>query len=173
MKRYELQRIGEGGLIYLEESDILCVRPRKGDALLPVEVELHNRPAYRIEDGFRYDGRTRTVVIGLSLRQANELIEQDRTAQGKGFCEGCYDFGQSTDPEECARCRVLHALHMAGQGDMRKVRIPLPQPRSHGLVVAFVCLFLAFWFVLCQWTTAANERDAARRELGEVRRRSK
>ena len=45
MKRYELKKIADGGLLYLEESDIVDVRPRKGDALYPVEVELRNRHA--------------------------------------------------------------------------------------------------------------------------------
>src|SRR4051812_45650464 len=120
MKRYELRKIADGGLLYLEESDILEVRPRKADALHPVEIVLRNREAYRQEEGFRYDGRRQTVTLLLSVRQARELIEQDRTEAGKDFCENCFDFGKSVDPEECARCLVLHALHKAGGGDLRK-----------------------------------------------------
>ena len=83
MKRYELKKTAEGGLLYVEEADLLAVRPRKGDAVAPVEIELRNRDAYRQEDGFRFNARAHTVTLGLSLRQARELIEQDRSEHGK------------------------------------------------------------------------------------------
>ena len=173
MKRYELKKTAEGGLLYVEEADILAVRRRKGDAATPVEIELRNREAYRPEDGFRFNPRAQTVILGLSLRQARELIEQDRAEHGKAFCETCFDFGASADPEECARCRVILALHKAGQGDLRKVRIPLPEIRSNALPVAFALLLVVYWWTLCQWTTAASERDQARQELARVQRRIK
>jgi len=173
MKRYELKKIADGGLLYLEESDFVEVRARKGDPLYPVEVELQNRDAYRLEEGFAYNAKRGTVTVKLSCRQARELIEQDRAATGKDFCEGCFDFGASVDPETCARCNVIRSMHLAGWGDLRKVRIPLPKKESHALTAALLMFALAFWWTLIQWSSAANERDVARAEVLSLRRQIK
>lgn len=170
MKRYELHKTGAAGMVYIEESDILQVRPLAGSDLYAVELVLRNRDAYTIEEGFRYDGRSRTVAVRLSIRQARELVDQDRTAQGKDFCQECYDFGTSTQPDDCARCRVLSAMHKAGHGDGRKIQIPLPAPTSRALPLALFILLALWVWTLNQWSTAAAERDQARQEITLLRR---
>lgn len=169
MKRYEINRVGDASRLYVEEADILEVRPLPGDKLHALELTIRNRDVYTIEAGFRYDSRTRTVRLRLNARQAAELIEQDRAGGGK-FCEPCYDYGASPFPEDCARCRTIQALHMAGLGDGRKVRIPLPSMPSRAMPVVIALLLAAFWLALLQWSKASAQLEQARQEISLLRR---
>lgn len=165
--KYQIDKVGEPGHLYIEEEDLLAVKPSR-DGTHAVELSVRYRKQYQAEEAFEWQGTgTQELKLRLVARQAMEIVEQERRSQ-TAFCTDCYDYGKSEQPpKECLRCQLLLACRKSGQGDYRKIR-PVAA-RSSGPGAGYGCgmlvLILLWWWTLCQWAGAATQTDALQRQL--------
>lgn len=169
--KYEVEKVGESGKIYIEEEDLLEINPCK-DGTHAVELAVRYRKQYQNEPAFEWQGsRDDALRLRLLPRQVMEIVEQERKTQ-TGFCADCYDYAKAPNPpKDCVRCLLLSACRKAGQGDYRKVR---PQNESKSPNVGYGCtvalLIALWWWTLCQWSTAATQSNRLQQELVNLRR---
>lgn len=169
-KKYSVARLGASGDIHIEEGDVQRVCPSR-DGKHDIDVYVKGRSEYQGEPGYEWLPGSQHLRVRLVARQALEIVNQDRAedAKAKTFCENCFDHGKSSDPESCVRCQLLKAMMDAGQGDHRRQRTPIAHGPGWGMAAALGLMILVWWWTLCQWTGAAQERDAARHELQRIR----
>jgi hypothetical protein len=163
--KYEIDKVGEPGRLYIEEEDLLGVRPCR-DGTHAVEIDVRYRKQYQAEDVFEWQGTGKNLKLRLVTRQAMDIVEQERTVQ-TAFCTDCFDYGKAeAAPKDCLRCQLLDACRKAGHGDHRKIR-PAPKEAGPGLGygTAMILLLLIWWWTLCQWANAASQTSQLQRQL--------
>lgn len=163
--KYEIDKVGEPGTLYVEEEDLLGVRPCK-DGTHAAELSVRYRKQYQAEEAFEWQGQGKDLTLRLVTRQAMDIVEQERRVQ-TAFCTNCYDYGKAdAPPRDCLRCQLLSACRKAGHGDHRKVR---PAMRESGPGLGYgatmLLLILIWWWTLCQWAGAATQTSALQRQL--------
>ena len=119
--KYEIDKVGEPGRLYIEEEDLLGVAPCK-DGTHAAQLTVRYRKQYQAEEAFEWQGTGKNLTLRLVTRQAMDIVEQERSIQ-TAFCTNCYDYGKVEDaPKDCLRCQLLSACRKAGHGDHRKIR---------------------------------------------------
>ena len=169
--KYEIEKLGESGKIYIEEEDLVDIKPAK-DGTHAVELAVRYRRQYQSEPAFEWQGsKDEALRLRLLPRQAMEIVEQERKTQ-TGFCADCYDFGKSESaPKECVRCQLLQACRKSGLGDYRKIRpATAASGPGYGYTCAMSLLIVLWWWTLCQWANSATQSRQLQVELSTVRR---
>jgi hypothetical protein len=163
--KYEIEKVGEPGRLYIEAEDLLGVKPCS-DGTHAAELGVRYRKQYQSEDAFEWQGAEKDLKLRLVARQAMELVEQERQARS-AFCTDCYDYGKVDEaPRDCLRCQLLSACRKAGHGDYRKIR---PAGKAGGPGIGYgammMLLVLLWWWTLCQWADAATQTSTLRHQL--------
>ena len=163
--KYEIDKVGEPGRLYIEEEDLLGVKPCK-DGTHAAELSVRYRKQYQAEEAFQWQGAGKDLTLRLVTRQAMDIVEQERSVQ-TAFCTECYDYGKAPEaPRDCLRCQLLSACQKAGHGDHRKIR---PAGRASGpgfgYGAAMMLLVLIWWWTLCQWAGAATQTSTLQQQL--------
>ena len=168
--KYEIEKVGEPGKLYIEAEDLVGVKPCK-DGTHAVELAVRYRRQYQSEECFEWQGAgSKELKLRLVARQAMEMVAQERATQ-TAFCTDCYDYGKSENPPKgCTRCQLLAACQKAGMGDYRKIR-PAKQAGRPGFGYGFamLLLILLYWWTLCQWANATTRTDALEHQLQSYR----
>lgn len=164
--KYEIEKVGEPGKLYIESNDVLGVKACK-DGTHAVELAVRYRRAYQSESSFEWQGEgSKELALRLVARQALEIVAQERSVQ-TAFCTDCYDYGKVEHPPKgCTRCHLLSACQKAGAGDYRKIR-PLKKAGRPGFGYGFgmLLLILLYWWTLCQWANATTRTDQLEHQL--------
>ena len=163
--KYEIDKVGEPGRLYIEEEDLLGVKPCK-DGTHAAEIAVRYRKQYQAEEAFEWQGTGKDLKLRLVTRQAMEMVEQERTVQ-TAFCTDCYDYGKVEEPpKDCLRCQLLSACRKAGHGDYRKIR-PVSKAGGPGLGYGamMMLMVLLWWWTLCQWAGAATQTTTLQQQL--------
>ncbi len=163
--KYEIEKVGESGRLYIEEEDLLGVMPCK-DGTHAVELSVRYRKQYQADESFEWQGPDKDLLLRLVTRQAMEIVDKERQVQS-AFCTDCYDYGKVPEPpRDCLRCQLLSACRRAGQGDFRKVRPATKEGGpGFGYGTVMMLLVLIWWWTLCQWANAATQTRVLQEQL--------
>jgi hypothetical protein len=164
--KYEIEKVGEPGKLYLEADDLVGVAPAK-DGTHAVELAVRYRKPYQADSSFEWQGAgSKELKLRLVARQAMEIVQQER-GRKSAFCTDCYDYGKAEQPpKDCLRCQLLAACQKAGQGDYRKIR-PVKSVGKPGVGygIGMLLLVLLWWWTLCQWANATTRTDVLEQQL--------
>ena len=168
--KYEIEKVGEPGKLYIEAEDVLGVQPCK-DGTHAVELAVRYRRQYQAEASFEWQGEgSKELALRLVARQAMEMVAQERAVKSS-FCTDCYDYGKAEQPPKgCTRCQLLGACQKSGMGDYRKIR-PLKKAGKPGFGYGFamLLLILLWWWTLCQWANATTKTEALEHQLNSCK----
>src|SRR5579885_91891 len=83
--KYEIEKVGEPGKLYIETDDVVGVKPCK-DGTHAIELAVRYRKQYQAEESFEWQGAgSRELKLRLVARQAMEMVAQERSTQ-TAFC---------------------------------------------------------------------------------------
>jgi hypothetical protein len=99
--KYEIDKVGEPGRLYIEEEDLLGVKPSK-DGTHAAELTVRYRKQYQSEEAFEWQGAGKDLKLRLVTRQARWKSLR-RTAFAASFSRRAVKRGTGTTARSVPR----------------------------------------------------------------------